>query len=176
MATPPTPWEIAKEILVQDIGSGRIPRTMGPKEVHNRCQEYRDVDYKKFRTNLNNLRKALYKLHGKATVNNAAFANDLRLQRLRPPPAATTAPRWDGSVAQRLLKIDVDAGNHIPCTPCQLWNTHPNAEHYKVFALEVFRKHIHQEVRSRTESSYWLHRGAKKKKKTAADYVIVDHI
>jgi hypothetical protein len=170
---PPTLWEIAKEILVQEIGSGKIPHTMGPMDVHGLRLEYRAVDYTKFRTNLNNLRKALIALKGKATVDSEAFAYD---QRMHPPAAANPPdfnyPSWDRSDAKRLLKIDVSEGRHNQLTPRQLWGTQLE---YKVYPLDVFRKHIHQEVRNRRESSYWLNRQRKKKKKTAADYVIVDH-
>jgi hypothetical protein len=34
-STTATPWEKVKDILVQEIGtSGKIPCTMGPKDVH----------------------------------------------------------------------------------------------------------------------------------------------
>jgi hypothetical protein len=73
MATRATPWEIAKDILVQEIFSRRIPCTIGPKQVHGLCLEYKAVEYKNFRTSLNTLRKALYELKDKASVDNAAF-------------------------------------------------------------------------------------------------------
>jgi hypothetical protein len=52
MSTTATPWEEGKDILVQEIGSGKIPRTMGPKDVHGLRLEHRAVEYKNFRTNL----------------------------------------------------------------------------------------------------------------------------
>ena len=58
MSTTATPWEKVKDVLVQEISSGKIPCTMGPKDVHGFRLEYRAIKYKNFRINLNNLRKA----------------------------------------------------------------------------------------------------------------------
>jgi hypothetical protein len=41
-------------------------------------------------------------------------------------------------------------------------------EEYQAFPLEVFRKHLHQEVRSRVETPYWLEYKAKKKRAAAS--------
>ena len=54
--------------------------------------------------------------------------------------------RWDGSDAQRLLKIDVTDGKHLEQPPREFRKTRPE---YMLFDLDVFRDHIYQEVKSR---------------------------
>jgi hypothetical protein len=58
-------------------------------------------------------------------------------------------------------------GLHEEQPPCDFRMTRLE---YEVFPLNVFRKHIQQELRGPRESSYWLAR--RNKKKTAADYII----
>ena len=53
-------------------------------------------------------------------------------------------PQWHGSNAERLLKADIAAKVNEAMTPKQM---HCSREEYKIYPLEVFRKHIHQEVR-----------------------------
>jgi hypothetical protein len=53
-------------------------------------------------------------------------------------------PQWYGSDAERLLKADVSAKIHETMAPQQL---HRTRTEYQIYPLEVFRKHIHQEVR-----------------------------
>ena len=52
----------------------------------------------------------------------------------------------DGSLAQALLKKDINNNKHKTLTPKQL---HNSKDKYKEFKLEVFCKHIHQEVNTR---------------------------
>jgi len=92
----------------------------------------------------------------------AALAHDLLL----PPRAATdprgSYPRWDGSKAQRLLKLDIDSGEHKKMKPEKL---HATRTEYQDFPLKVFRDHINQETKSRREKAYWLNRPQKGKQK-----------
>jgi hypothetical protein len=66
-------------------------------------------------------------------------------------------PRFGGSEAERLLKLDVSNGEHKKMKPKELKLTRPE---YEPFPPCVFAKHIHQELRERRAKSYWL---AKKK-------------
>ena len=107
--------------------------------------------------NLNSsLRKTCNNLKDKASVNNAAVIHD---RKLCPPvinsrvTAVLPYPRWDGSESQRLLKLDVNDGMHKRMVPCKLRDTR---NEYRFFPLDVLGKHIHQEVRSRRETAYWL--------------------
>jgi hypothetical protein len=64
-------------------------------------------------------------------------------------------------IAERLLKIDIDAGKHNTMKPRELQATRPE---YSPYPLKVFRDHVQQERRARCESSYWLARILEKKK------------
>ena len=74
-------------------------------------------------------------------------------------PPDFSYPHWDGSAAQGLLKVDVDEGRHINMRPQELRKTRVE---YASFPVDVFRKHIHQEVRSRKDKAYWMVRQQKK--------------
>jgi hypothetical protein len=149
-----TPWDVAKEILTVMLLANEIPEAMPPREVYLLRPQFGTVVYKNFRTNLCALRKTL-KQHGvRAQEDHVALIHD---QRLYPtlPTIQLGAPRWNGSSAERLLKIDIDDGKNERNTPRELWLTR---DEYKIFQLTTFRQHIHQETRSRIETSYWLAR------------------
>jgi hypothetical protein len=147
---PPTPWLIseAKELLAKDILAKKVDG-MGPKAVFAMRKEYQQYEYKNFRSNLLALRKAIQLQHDLADADSAALAHD---ERIRPRANSKPYPRWDRSEAERLLKLDIDAGEHTKLKPSQL---HKKRAEYQLFPPDVFRDHIYQEVRSRTESSYW---------------------
>jgi hypothetical protein len=154
----PTSWETAKALLQQDIFSGMLQPTMRPKEVYSMRVEYKEVEYKKFRANLNSLRKACEKLSARAMVDSAAVAHDWEVHPIQ-KNVLGVYPRWDGSEAQRLLKIDVQNGKNNAMAPCKLRMTR---EEYNSYPVDVFRKHIHQEVRSHRVTAYWLARKQEK--------------
>jgi hypothetical protein len=95
------------------------------------------------RTNLANLRKAISSEKTLADVDATALARDLE-RHPRPPLDHNGAPFWDGSDAQRLLRLDVDAGKHTSMTKTELRGSRPE---YGLFTPKVFRKHIEQEER-----------------------------
>ena len=125
--------------------------------------EYKPYNPKNFATNLRNLRSSIQKQQKYADEDSAALAHDLLLH-----PHAATDPRgyprsrWDGSKAQRLLKLDIDAGEHEKMKPEKL---HATRTEYQDFPLKVFRDHINQETKSRREKAYWLNRPQKGKQK-----------
>jgi hypothetical protein len=158
----PTPWEIAKELLKEDIVAGFITPSMPPAQVFDLREEYGNVNYENFRTNLNSLRKKLDKLGKKARESTVAVAHDRELHPIRKNPPGFKYPRWNGSEAERFLKIDVKDGKNKDMTPLQL---HGTRLAYQAFPSDVFRKHIQQEVRSGKETPYWLNKKAAKKRK-----------
>lgn len=149
----PTPWETAKGLLISDICEGKITSSMPPKDVHNAREEYRLVPYANFRSNLRNLRLALQKTDERVAVDQAAFEKNRKAYPALANPPGFSYPRWDGSPAQSLLKLDVDKGRNREMRPQQLRDT---MVEYAPFPKDVFRKHIHQEVRSRKDKAYWL--------------------
>lgn len=54
-------------------------------------------------------------------------------------------PEWEGSEAQKSLKMDMENNAHEAMRPMALWET--RAE-YQLFPLQVFRDHIYQEIRT----------------------------
>ena len=149
-----TPWEVAKEMLQQDVCAGMLPRTLGPTEVYEMRREYQAVEYGKFRTNLNKLRKKLEFQQSSAASDDAALQHYMGLNPVNMnPTGGMNYPRWDLSDAQRLLKEDIAAERHKAMKPQELRMTRLE---YQRFPKDVFRKHIHQEVRSLTETPYWL--------------------
>lgn len=140
-------WDKAKEKLFEEITAGRIPRTLRPKQVYELDPLYQKVNYENFRTNLNELRKRIDKHHQDAKLDNDALINDRMIH------LVITEGRWPGSLAEELLKKDVDDEKHKSMTPKDLYNSR---DEYQTFNYQVFRKHIHQEVRCRVETTYWM--------------------
>jgi len=63
---------------------------------------------------------------------------------------------WDGSDGQRFLKQMIEEGKHFGKAPKELWEN-SNEEWkraFQVFSLEVFRKHIYQELRLKKHKHY----------------------
>jgi hypothetical protein len=162
-----TKWEIAKAILKTEILAGRLPPDMPAREVYPLRPEYGQVVYTNFVNNLRNLRNSLNALGNRASIDDLALARDRRLHPIEMEnPPNFPYPRWDGSEAQLLLELDIDEERHLQMPPKRLRETKLA---YQAFPLDIFRKHINQEVRSRTESSYWL---ARKRAKAANTNVV----
>jgi hypothetical protein len=114
---------------------------MKPDEVYNSRPEFADFELKNA-----NLRKLIVEDNDYAASDCAAIAHDRRIH-----PEAThnqrDVPRWDGSKAQRLLRLDMDEGKHKNTKPMELFKSRP--EYYEKYELKVFRGHICQEQRKR---------------------------
>lgn len=112
--------------------------------------EFRQYKWENFKTNCGNLRTAIAKEFARANEDEANLVADMSRT-----PADGTNRNWAGSEAERLLKLDVDAGRHLSMAPKVLRSTR---EEYQEWPLKKFRDHITQEVRSRKTQAYWLHR------------------
>jgi hypothetical protein len=157
------PWEVVKELLQQDFCAGMLPRTMGPPEVYEMRNEHQAVECVKFRTNLNKLRKLLEFQQSSAASDDAALQNYMGLNPVNMnSTGGMNYPCWDLSDAQRLLKEDIAVERHKAMQPQELRMTRLE---YQRFPKDVFRKHIHQEVRSLTETPYWLVKRMQKQEK-----------
>ena len=116
-----TLWEVAKEILQQDVCARMLPRTLGPAEVHAMRREYEAVEYEKFRTNLNKLRKKLEFQQSSAASDDAALQHYMALNPVNMnPTGGMKYPRWDLFDAQRRLKEDIAAKWHKAMQPQEL--------------------------------------------------------
>jgi hypothetical protein len=128
--------------------NGTIPLTnaeMPAREVHSLRPEFSELPFASFPRRLQDLRKACKAKLDRGITDAAAFEHDRRFDR-QPTLAALGLPRWEGSDAERFLKIDVAAGLNLQMTPQELRATR---NEYMVFEKKVFRGHIHQEVKTR---------------------------
>lgn len=130
---------------------GKIPvdgDKMGPSKVYNLPDrpQFRKVEYKKFRDNLNRLRTGLKKKKKQANEDAEYLAQD---RKLKPKPTHNHRgePRYEGSETEYWLKIDIASGHHLGKAPKDLYKSR---EVYLTegFTLKTFREHIHQEVRA----------------------------
>ena len=156
----------AKMLLEKDLLSGSIPldaADMEPREVYLQRPEFSEIEYTKFRTNLNSLRKSHREAQSLADSDLAALQHDLVLHPIK-QTNHRGEPRWEGSDAQRLLRLDMDEGMHyLMGKPQYLWSTRPE---YKAYSKTVFRGHIDQEERLRKFINYLEYkRNIKYKKK-----------
>jgi len=151
----------AKKLLLADLKSKKIPldaNEMGPQQAYMQRPEFTEVEYECFRHNLNAIRNAIKKEKSRAVSETASLLHDLSIHP-RKEHNHRGEPRWDGSEAQRLLRLDMDAKKHKTMTPSMLYNT--RKEYTENYPLEVFRKHIHQEEQRRKYISYLKNKNAK---------------
>lgn len=132
---------------------------MGPAAVYQMRPEYKRRQYNNFRQNLLALRKKISEEKKRGDFEASAIAHDKAIH----PTAASVrgVPRWSGSEAERKLLLAMDNGLDKQMNPQQLHSTEPA---FLEFPLDVFRNHIHQERRRRTEAAYWKSYWASKSK------------
>lgn len=150
-----TEWEIAKPILLKYYLNGTITDAMKPQDVWAMQPEFVAVKYENFRNNFANMKRKIRENRERADIDEAGFLHDLAIY----PLARDCQGYWDGSDAQELLRLDIENKRHEQMKPELLWITRPQ---YQQFPLPKFRGHIHQELRSKRETIYWI---VKKKKK-----------
>jgi hypothetical protein len=144
----------AKKLLEKDLISGLIPLNsddMKPGIVYFQRPEFAEFEYGRFRDRLRDLRRQLIELKARASSDSAAYACDREIY-----PKTTHnnrgEPRWEGSEAERLLRMDMDHDAHKNVTPKELYRS--RQEFYNNYPLTVFRKHIDQEERRRKYFEY----------------------
>jgi hypothetical protein len=151
---PPTngsaPWRnsVARQLLEQDIMNGTIPLTnaeMTARDVHSCRPEFSQLPYESFPRRLQALRDSCKAKVNRGLDDAAAYHHDRQFDQ-QPTSATLGLPRWEGSNAERLLKIDITDGVDLQMTRQELYATR---QEYQVFTLTTFRGHIHQEVKRR---------------------------
>jgi hypothetical protein len=156
-----TPWQIAKPLLEEDILSGEIPDSWEAEVIVQKRVEYDDVPIKNFKVNLKNLRLRINIDKTRAVRDAASLKYDSIIQRNRNMESSgSDRLRWDGSMAQELLKDLVKNNKHVGRTPRDIRNEY--ITEFGQFSLKKFRSHLHQEISASTQSLFWL---AKKDKK-----------
>jgi hypothetical protein len=68
--------------------------------------------------------------------------------------------RWEGSMAQQLLRLDMDDGKHQIMKPENLYNS--RFEYLEQCSLGTFREHIYQEMRRRRKVRFAKNKAMKK--------------
>lgn len=137
-----------RALLENDIKKGTIPMTkaeMSDQQVYNLRPEYLLLPFDSFPRRLKALRQQHQERIDRGRNDAAAYENDRRFDH-RPTLMALGLPRWEGSNAERYLKIDITAELHLHMTPEALRATRDD---YMLFGKTVFRGHIHQEVKRR---------------------------
>lgn len=154
-------WALSKSksILRTGLLNGTILPSMKPKEIFDmHPEEHSKWEYTNWTNNLRNLRHAIEKDNKRMHDDMLSYGHDLAIVNALRAANPNRKPRWRGSEAAKRLKEDVDKGKHLEMKPSTLHQTRPE---YLVFDLDVFRKHIYQEVDSRPKRAY---RFEKKKK------------
>ena len=124
----PLPWNEhhpARQFLFDEIATGRIPldsQAMGPREVFQKYQHVRSFRLKgmeygsTFASHLRGLQKIVARYQQRSREDKEAF--NIAFQN---HPASLLngrgEPHWNGSDAQRLLKEDIEAENHLTMKP-----------------------------------------------------------
>lgn len=148
-----------RELLLDDLKSGVIPRTHQPtvldtREIFLTRPEYKMYGFKNFYSRLSSLRAQLDSSNSQASNDSKAFAKYVKNY----PPKDLSCrgyPHWEGSKAQTQLKLDVDNGLHTNphVTPMKMWTDQDKPE-YRDFPQAVFRGHLYQEIRTRKYHNY----------------------
>ena len=160
---PQVPWRdsLAKKLLAQDIEGGVVTDQSDPAEVYKMHDEKILVcEFAKFKRYLHTLVNSEMEKQKQAQIDAEFLANSLKMH----PCCLNNArgyPRWDGSMAQKLLKDDVKEGQHKLQKPLEL---HKTQQLYEQFPPKVFRDHIYQEEHSLKMAAYWADRKANAKK------------
>lgn len=161
----------AKRQLECDLIRGTIPldaNVMGAREVHSKRAVFQTFPYEQFRDRLNDLRKAIKKKMDSANADAVALQRDRQLF-----PTLTHDEngrrRWEGSDAERLLKVDMKNDLHNMMRPKALYELRWE---YSQFDLQTFRGHIHQAKKTKVFRSYV--EGLQKKKDEGVEIDEID--
>jgi hypothetical protein len=157
----------AKKVILADLTDGHLSLDENVVSAENAFRVYKasrpeafaDVGFDQFKQRLKDHRKQVKKLHEASQFDEAAFQHDRLLVQPRGTHNHRNEPIFDRSPAKELLRQDVKDRQHDEMSPMDLWHSRPE---YRVFALNIFRQRIYQEVRLQ---KYWNHLEDKRKKK-----------
>ena len=138
-------------MLINDLKTGIIPLSGTEVSVRDIFALRPEFGYDdptnitKFASRLRSARKQITYDRSRVASDKASLEQD---RTTHPKPATNYCgePEWDGSEAQKQLGKDIDEGKQTTMKPMLLYMSH---NEYKKFSLEVFRKHIYQEVNRR---------------------------
>jgi hypothetical protein len=146
----------ARKILVEDLSNGMIGLDLPKPAVawkfySDNMIEFQYITESQFKGGLYRLRVKIKLNKCRNEEEEADFLHDMALFP-RPEYNHRGEPHWDLSEAKPLLEADINDGKYPNMVPKELWLTRP--EYYDVYPLEVFRKHIHQEIRTQKWHAY----------------------
>jgi hypothetical protein len=119
---------------------------MKVEDIFQMHPEYKLYDREKFTSRLStNLQKVYDKLMVRVEIDQEAFE---KYHKNHQPSLFSHKdyPEWQGSEAQRLLKLDIVAGKHTRMSKTNLHEL--NIEYYKNFPLDAFCDKVYQEIRT----------------------------
>ena len=158
----------AKKYLYKLIVDGTIPSTMKPMQVFELyCKDRNEFenfqDYSNFGDRLRRLRQKVKRRSDRAELDVACLAHD---RDIFPAPTVDTKgnPMWQNSLAQELLREDLEAGKHKEMKPRVLYET--RAAYNEFYDLDFFRERIYQEIKAKKHKVYIKEKMKKKKSKT----------
>ena len=147
---------VAREILLEDLEPGGILHghdNLSAQEVWQYYQtlpEFRKIVFAQFSARLGDHRGQAYDSGAMAGRDEEALKKD---RNIVPKQTHDEYGKriFDGHLAQKLLRSDVKYGLQKIMTPTELRRARPQ---YREFYLDIFRKHIYQELRRQKFLSY----------------------
>lgn len=143
-------WVASKgrRLLLEDVRSGHIPNDMDWTIAFSLCPEFNVCPSTKktpkqlFSARLKSARDIIRQKNTRAARELNLLQQDLVI---RPPPAFNHRgePRWEGSVAQQLLKKDIAEQKHVGLTREQFHQSRPE---YSVYSKATIAKKVEQEI------------------------------
>ena len=140
----------ARQILAQDLIDGVVPLEgdVDSEDLYNNLWADKAAfanfpfDRERYDDRIKSMRQQVKGAQDSAALDHANLMKDC----LKYPARATNIqgkPRWHGSEAEWLLKIDLANEKHLEegYKPSKLWLTRPA---YTIFSVTVFRKHVNQ--------------------------------
>lgn len=155
---------VSKSLLRADVVRGIITEESDPKVVYASEDEHQLWVYKGWKEALERLLALVKQDRDRMRRDTLSYGHDLEIVQVSRPNTEV----WHRSPAYRLLKKDIKEGNHsVP--PMKLWLS---KREYQAFDLDVFRKHIYQEVDSEPKRAF---RFEKKRKQWKYPELHQDH-
>jgi hypothetical protein len=139
----------AKQLMAQDMFDGIVPidtKIVDSEKLYNEFYAdhplFEKFPYKKslYDSRIKSLQEEVRRLKERVTYEAQAFAHD-RAKHPRPTHNTKGELLWNGSEADRWLKIDMSNGLHLQMAPRELRETR---QCYQLISKERFRKRIDQ--------------------------------
>jgi hypothetical protein len=149
----------AKKVILADLADGHLSLDENVVSaeraflVYKACrpEAFADVGFNQFKLRLKDHRTQVKRLHEASQWEESAFQHDRLLVEPQGTHNHRGEPIFDRSPAQELLRQDVKDQQHENMSPMDLQHSRPE---YLIFALNIFRHRIYQEVRLQ---KYWNH-------------------